>query len=157
MNTAGRPCEQYTVVALGTGRCSCSKGLCYNGTMVHDCHAIVIARRALLRYELLNRISISWAQEYFYSQYSQACYWYWVTLPVPQDIEFEIKYLFKCLHFIIIERHVRYSTVNWLFQKCGLSVLTHQNDECCFVYYLFYYSGLWQHLLQSCFLCMCRM
>ncbi|XP_074528683.1 adenosine deaminase domain-containing protein 2 [Halichoeres trimaculatus] len=50
LDTEGRPCEQYKVVALGTGRSSCSKWLCYNGTMVHDCHAIVIARRALQRF-----------------------------------------------------------------------------------------------------------
>ncbi|KAG7232348.1 hypothetical protein INR49_008954 [Caranx melampygus] len=50
LDTAGRPCEQSRVVALGTGNSSCSKWLCYNGTMVHDCHAIVIARRALLRF-----------------------------------------------------------------------------------------------------------
>lgn len=54
LDTGGRPCEHYRVVALGAGRSSCGKWLCYNGTMVHDCHAIVIARRALLRYELLN-------------------------------------------------------------------------------------------------------
>ncbi|KAF7662533.1 hypothetical protein LDENG_00233480 [Lucifuga dentata] len=50
LDTAGRPCELYKVVAIGTGRSSCNKRLCYNGTMVHDCHAIVIARRALLRF-----------------------------------------------------------------------------------------------------------
>lgn len=50
LDTEGRPCEQYKVVALGTGRSSCSKWLCYNGTMVHDCHAIIIARRALQRF-----------------------------------------------------------------------------------------------------------
>ncbi|XP_040908010.1 adenosine deaminase domain-containing protein 2 [Toxotes jaculatrix] len=50
LDTAGRPCDQYKVVAVGAGRSSCSKWLCYNGTMVHDCHAIVIARRALLRF-----------------------------------------------------------------------------------------------------------
>ncbi|GLD71162.1 adhesion G-protein coupled receptor G4 [Lates japonicus] len=50
LDTAGCPREHYTVVALGAGRSSCSKWLCYNGTMVHDCHAIVIARRALLRF-----------------------------------------------------------------------------------------------------------
>ncbi|KAM7398263.1 hypothetical protein PAMA_006255 [Pampus argenteus] len=49
-DTAGHPCEDYKVVALGAGRLSCNKWLCYNGTMVHDCHAIVIARRALLRF-----------------------------------------------------------------------------------------------------------
>ncbi|AWO99873.1 putative adenosine deaminase domain-containing protein 2 [Scophthalmus maximus] len=50
LDTAGCPREQYKVVALGAGRTSCRRWLCYNGTMVHDCHAIVIARRALLRF-----------------------------------------------------------------------------------------------------------
>uniref|UniRef100_A0A3P8PAL9 A to I editase domain-containing protein n=1 Tax=Astatotilapia calliptera TaxID=8154 RepID=A0A3P8PAL9_ASTCA len=50
LDTAGRPCEQYKVVAVGSGRSSCSEWLCYNGVMVHDSHAIIIARRALLRF-----------------------------------------------------------------------------------------------------------
>ncbi|XP_059207766.1 adenosine deaminase domain-containing protein 1 isoform X2 [Centropristis striata] len=50
LDTANHPCEHYKVVALGTGRSSCSKWLCYNGTVVHDCHAIITARRALLRF-----------------------------------------------------------------------------------------------------------
>ncbi|XP_044227569.1 adenosine deaminase domain-containing protein 2 isoform X1 [Thunnus albacares] len=50
LDTAGRPCEHYKVVAFGAGRLSCNKWLCYNGTMVHDCHAIIIARRSLLRF-----------------------------------------------------------------------------------------------------------
>ncbi|KAF3705648.1 Adenosine deaminase domain-containing protein 2 [Channa argus] len=50
LNTSGQHREQYNVVALGAGRSSCNTWLCYNGTMVHDCHAIVIARRALLRF-----------------------------------------------------------------------------------------------------------
>ncbi|XP_075957356.1 adenosine deaminase domain-containing protein 2 [Anarhichas minor] len=50
LDTAGGPCERYMVVALGAGRSCCSKWLCYTGTMVHDCHAIIIARRALKRF-----------------------------------------------------------------------------------------------------------
>ncbi|XP_070839551.1 adenosine deaminase domain-containing protein 2 [Chaetodon trifascialis] len=50
LDTRGRPCEHYKVVALGAGRSSCKKWLCYNGKMVYDCHAIIIARRALLRF-----------------------------------------------------------------------------------------------------------
>ncbi|XP_051258102.1 adenosine deaminase domain-containing protein 2 isoform X2 [Dicentrarchus labrax] len=50
LDTSGRPCEHYKVVALGAGRSCCRKWLCYSGTMVHDCHAIIIARRALLRF-----------------------------------------------------------------------------------------------------------
>ncbi|XP_054482461.1 adenosine deaminase domain-containing protein 2 [Anoplopoma fimbria] len=50
LDTADIPCEHYKVVALGAGRSCCSKWLCYNGTMVHDCHAIIIARRALKRF-----------------------------------------------------------------------------------------------------------
>ncbi|XP_034461621.1 adenosine deaminase domain-containing protein 2 isoform X2 [Hippoglossus hippoglossus] len=51
LDTAGRPCEHYKVVALGDGRSGCTQRLGYNGTMVHDCHAIIIARRALLSAE----------------------------------------------------------------------------------------------------------
>jgi len=54
LHTAGGPCERHQVVALGAGRSCCRKWLCYNGTMVHDCHAIIIARRALKRYNTAN-------------------------------------------------------------------------------------------------------
>ncbi|KAK7926345.1 hypothetical protein WMY93_008655 [Mugilogobius chulae] len=50
LKTDGKPSDQYKVVALGAGSSSCQKWLCYNGTVVHDCHGIVIARRALLRF-----------------------------------------------------------------------------------------------------------
>ncbi|XP_076025221.1 adenosine deaminase domain-containing protein 1 [Genypterus blacodes] len=49
-DTESRPFNSYKVVALGAGHSSCRKWLCYNGTMVNDCHAIIIARRALLRF-----------------------------------------------------------------------------------------------------------
>ncbi|XP_035635830.1 adenosine deaminase domain-containing protein 2 isoform X4 [Oncorhynchus keta] len=50
IDTGGQSCERYEVVALGTGQSSYSGWLCFSGTVVHDCHAIVIARRALQRY-----------------------------------------------------------------------------------------------------------
>ncbi|KAF7206212.1 adenosine deaminase domain-containing protein 2 [Nothobranchius furzeri] len=50
MDSAGHPHEHYRVVAVGAGHSSCDAWLRYNGMMVHDCHAIVIARRALLRF-----------------------------------------------------------------------------------------------------------
>ncbi|KAM3869145.1 adenosine deaminase domain-containing protein 2-like [Diretmus argenteus] len=50
LDSAGQPSKTFTVVALGAGASSCTKRLCYNGTMVHDCHDIVIAKRALQRY-----------------------------------------------------------------------------------------------------------
>ncbi|XP_049597975.1 adenosine deaminase domain-containing protein 2 [Syngnathus scovelli] len=49
-DTSGRACDSYQVVALGTGCFSCTSWLVFNGTMVHDCHAIIIARRALQRF-----------------------------------------------------------------------------------------------------------
>ncbi|XP_062372292.1 adenosine deaminase domain-containing protein 2 [Sardina pilchardus] len=49
-DAGGRQSELYEVVALGTGQ-SCSSGwLSFTGTLVHDCHATIIARRALKRY-----------------------------------------------------------------------------------------------------------
>lgn len=49
-DTGGQRCENYEVVALGSGQSCCSGWLSYTGSVVHDCHAIVIARRALKRY-----------------------------------------------------------------------------------------------------------
>ncbi|KAG1955445.1 adenosine deaminase domain-containing protein 2 [Pimephales promelas] len=49
-DTDAQLCEQYEVVALGSGQNCCSGWLSYTGSVVHDCHAIVIARRALKRY-----------------------------------------------------------------------------------------------------------
>ncbi|KAI4895759.1 hypothetical protein NFI96_024053, partial [Prochilodus magdalenae] len=48
-DTGGQCCEQYEVVALGTGQSCCSGWFCFTGSVVHDCHGIVIARRALKR------------------------------------------------------------------------------------------------------------
>ncbi|XP_066536404.1 adenosine deaminase domain-containing protein 2 isoform X2 [Hoplias malabaricus] len=50
IDTGGQCCEHYEVVALGTGQNCCSGWLCFTGSVVHDCHCIVIARRALKRY-----------------------------------------------------------------------------------------------------------
>ncbi|KAM9500284.1 adenosine deaminase domain-containing protein 2 isoform 1-T2 [Clarias gariepinus] len=49
-DTGGRCCEHYEVVAMGTGQNCCSGWHCFTGSVVHDCHGIVIARRALKRY-----------------------------------------------------------------------------------------------------------
>ena len=49
LDTAGCRVQQYSVVALGSGQSSVNKWLCYGGTMVQDCSAITIARRALKR------------------------------------------------------------------------------------------------------------
>ncbi|XP_036379637.1 adenosine deaminase domain-containing protein 2 [Megalops cyprinoides] len=50
VDTGGQTCEQYEVVALGTGSASCSGWVCFSGHVVHDCHAMVTARRALRRF-----------------------------------------------------------------------------------------------------------
>ncbi|XP_075878435.1 adenosine deaminase domain-containing protein 2 [Nelusetta ayraudi] len=50
LDASGRRFYSYKVVALGAGRSSCRKWLCFDGMMVHDCQATVIARRALLRF-----------------------------------------------------------------------------------------------------------
>ncbi|NXP55435.1 ADAD1 protein, partial [Heliornis fulica] len=43
-------CGHHEVVALGTGECNCSQRFELYGRVVHDSHAIVTARRSLLRY-----------------------------------------------------------------------------------------------------------
>ncbi|NWZ97307.1 ADAD1 protein, partial [Nesospiza acunhae] len=43
-------CGQHEVVALGTGECNYSRRLESCGRLLHDSHAIVTARRSLLRY-----------------------------------------------------------------------------------------------------------
>lgn len=61
-DTDAQQCEQYQVVALGSGQNCCSGWLSYTGSVVHDCHAIVIARRALKRCKDFKQHRCKWRE-----------------------------------------------------------------------------------------------
>ncbi|XP_069098533.1 adenosine deaminase domain-containing protein 1 isoform X1 [Pleurodeles waltl] len=48
--TIERSGPQFEVVAMGTGDFNYSQMICFDGRILHDSHAIVVARRSLLRY-----------------------------------------------------------------------------------------------------------
>ncbi|XP_063043111.1 adenosine deaminase domain-containing protein 2 isoform X2 [Engraulis encrasicolus] len=70
-SSRGRCSELYEVVAIGTGQSSCSAWLSYSGRVVHDCHATVIARRALKRY-LYKQLLLFFSPQQQYSIFERA-------------------------------------------------------------------------------------
>ncbi|KAG9478292.1 hypothetical protein GDO78_013340, partial [Eleutherodactylus coqui] len=102
--------DVYEVVALGTGSTWYQGWQHYQGFLVHDCHALVVARRALLRY-LYKEVSL------YYSQLpgaSDKC----IFCPSKQTQSLVLKpNLFLHLYLSCIPEGTMQSGLSWVEQR----------------------------------------
>lgn len=97
IDAGGQRCEEYEVVALGSGQNCCSGWLSYTGCVIHDCHAIVIARRALKRCKkiLYRHISILKSIEEERQRFNLNCFILMLLLVCAQ-------YICRCGWFLFL-------------------------------------------------------